>query len=52
MGLYEVLPDSCKAEPYWVEDRGHNDIGETLQCRGEYLKRLRDYLGTLDDNTA
>ncbi|KDO31213.1 hypothetical protein SPRG_03831 [Saprolegnia parasitica CBS 223.65] len=43
-GLYEALPDHCKFEPHWVPHRGHNDIGETRECRAEYIAHLQKYL--------
>ncbi|OQS07431.1 hypothetical protein THRCLA_00542 [Thraustotheca clavata] len=50
-GLYEALPENCKVQPYWVPNRGHNDIGESHECRAEYMARLREYLLYLHDHS-
>ncbi|CAK4620478.1 hypothetical protein LEN26_016305 [Aphanomyces euteiches] len=46
-GLYSALPESSRVEPFWVNNRGHNDIGETAECRPEYLRRLVAYVNAL-----
>ncbi|RHY09648.1 hypothetical protein DYB36_000765 [Aphanomyces astaci] len=46
-GLLQALPVECQAVPYWVPDRGHNDIGETAACRPAYVDHIAAYLETL-----
>ncbi|ETW01294.1 hypothetical protein, variant 1 [Aphanomyces invadans] len=46
-GLHQALPVASQAEPYWVPDRGHNDIGETATCRPGYVQHLAAFLKTL-----
>ncbi|KAF0748916.1 hypothetical protein AaE_007201, partial [Aphanomyces astaci] len=43
-GLLQALPVECQAVPYWVPDRGHNDIGETAACRPAYVEHVAAYL--------
>ena len=48
MGMYEATPDHLKRDPWWVPDRGHNDITEGPGKLVEYVGRLRAFLGSLD----
>lgn len=48
MGMYEAVPDEMKRDPWWVPDRGHNDITEGPGKLAEYVGRLRGFLGSLD----
>lgn len=47
--LYNAVPAQYRAEPWWVSDRGHNDICEGKGRMTEYVKRLRNYLASLED---
>eukprot|EP00980_Cylindrotheca_fusiformis_P030593 scaffold25083_cov117-Cylindrotheca_fusiformis.AAC.1 len=46
--LYNATPDHLKRNPWWVPDRGHNDITEGRGKLAEYLGKLREFLETLD----
>lgn len=48
LGLYEALKEEYKAEPWWVADRGHNDICEDPTSRAEYYNRMRAFLQSLE----
>lgn len=48
MGMYEATPDHHKRDPWWVPDRGHNDITEGPGKLAEYVGRLRIFLASLD----
>mmetsp|Transcript_199 Transcript_199/g.428 ORF Transcript_199/g.428 Transcript_199/m.428 type:complete len:382 (-) Transcript_199:303-1448(-) len=48
MGMYEATPDHLKRDPWWVPDRGHNDITEGPGKLAEYVGRLRRFLDSLD----
>jgi len=47
--LYEALKDDCKREPWWVPDRGHNDIMDGGSHLEEYLRRVKRFLASIDD---
>ena len=46
--LHQAVPTDLKREPWWVPDRGHNDITEGPGKLAEYVGRLRNYFATLD----
>eukprot|EP00934_Nitzschia_sp_Nitz4_P002992 Nitzschia sp. Nitz4//scaffold43_size134323//18578//19801//NITZ4_003280-RA/size134323-augustus-gene-0.231-mRNA-1//-1//CDS//3329551891//2982//frame0 len=46
--LYKAIPAEFKREPWWVPDRGHNDITEGPGKLTQYIGRLRNYLASLD----
>jgi fermentation-respiration switch protein FrsA (DUF1100 family) len=48
MGMYEATPDHHKRDPWWVPDRGQNDITEGPGKLAEYVGRLRIFLASLD----
>jgi fermentation-respiration switch protein FrsA (DUF1100 family) len=48
MALYNATPDHLKRNPWWVPDRGHNDITEGRGKLAEYLVKLREFLASLD----
>lgn len=45
--MYSAIPDPFKAEPWWVADRGHNDITDGPAKLAEYIRRLRAFLVSL-----
>jgi len=47
--LYSAVDPQYRAEPWWVSDRGHNDICEGKGRMTEYVKRLRNYLASLEE---
>ena len=48
MSLYKAVPDHLKRTPWWVPDRGHNDITEGPGKLTEYIGKLREFLESLD----
>jgi fermentation-respiration switch protein FrsA (DUF1100 family) len=46
--LYRAIPPEFQADPWWVPDRGHNDITDGAGKLAEYVRRLRAYLNSLD----
>lgn len=46
--MYHAIPSQYKREPWWVRDRGHNDITDGPGKLGEYIRRLRQFLLSLD----
>lgn len=45
--LHKAVPEDLQREPWWVPDRGHNDITEGPGKLAEYVRRLRAYLESL-----
>eukprot|EP00544_Gedaniella_sp_CCMP2646_P014753 CAMPEP_0202502822 /NCGR_PEP_ID=MMETSP1361-20130828/40062_1 /ASSEMBLY_ACC=CAM_ASM_000849 /TAXON_ID=210615 /ORGANISM="Staurosira complex sp., Strain CCMP2646" /LENGTH=385 /DNA_ID=CAMNT_0049135907 /DNA_START=84 /DNA_END=1238 /DNA_ORIENTATION=+ len=39
--MHNAVPPDLRREPWWVKDRGHNDITEGPGKMAEYLRRLR-----------
>ena len=48
VAMYQAVPDEYKRDPWWVPDRGHNDITEGPGKLAEYVGKLRIFLGTLE----
>jgi len=46
--LHNAVPDHFKRSPWWVPNRGHNDITEGRGKMAEYLAKLREFLDSLD----
>ncbi|CAM9428247.1 unnamed protein product [Scytosiphon promiscuus] len=53
-GIYEAVPEAMRRRPWWVPDRGHNDICEGRRHLREYFARLSAFVRSLerDDNTS
>ncbi|CAB9504427.1 Protein ABHD17C [Seminavis robusta] len=49
VSLHQAVPEHLQREPWWVSDRGHNDITEGPGKLAEYIRRLRNFLMSLDD---
>ena len=49
--MYEAVPREFQRDPWWVPDRGHNDITEGRGKLAEYLQRLRVFLESLEPET-
>jgi fermentation-respiration switch protein FrsA (DUF1100 family) len=47
--MYEAVPEEYRRDPWWVADRGHNDITEGTGKMAEYIHRLRRFLDSLDE---
>lgn len=48
VAMHQAVPDEYKRDPWWVPDRGHNDITEGPGKLAEYVGKLRIFLGTLE----
>ena len=46
--LHQAVPTHLKRDPWWVPNRGHNDITEGPGKLREYIGKLRIFLSTLD----
>lgn len=46
--LYNAVPEDCRYEPWWVPDRGHNDITEGRSKVKEYLEKMKAFIESLD----
>ena len=49
MAMHSAVPSHLQRDPWWVPDRGHNDITEGPGKMAEYLRRLRRFLTELDE---
>mmetsp|Transcript_7607 Transcript_7607/g.16903 ORF Transcript_7607/g.16903 Transcript_7607/m.16903 type:complete len:413 (+) Transcript_7607:262-1500(+) len=45
--LQVAVPDDCRTDPWWVPNKGHNDITDGPAIR-EYLQRLNRFMRSLD----
>ena len=48
VALHNAVPKGYRREPWWVPDRGHNDICEGQSHMNEYIRRLKAFLNSLD----
>ena len=48
VAMHKAVPNHLKRDPWWVPDRGHNDITEGPGKLAEYIGRLRNFLSTLE----
>jgi fermentation-respiration switch protein FrsA (DUF1100 family) len=46
--LHEAVPEDCRRPPWWVKDRGHNDITEGRAKLLEYIQRLKGFFDSLE----
>jgi pimeloyl-ACP methyl ester carboxylesterase len=48
LALQAAVPECCRTEPWWVPNKGHNDI---IDGSGivEYIRRLNAFVRSLDD---
>ena len=46
--LQKAVPPQYRREPWWVTDRGHNDVTEGSGKLAEYIRRIRSFLLGLD----
>jgi fermentation-respiration switch protein FrsA (DUF1100 family) len=47
--LHKAVAPGLRREPWWVPDRGHNDIVEGAGKLAEYIRRIRGFLISLDE---
>jgi abhydrolase domain-containing protein 17 len=47
--LHHAVPEEFRRNPWWVPDRGHNDITEGPGKMAEYIRRLRRFMSDLDE---
>lgn len=45
--LHKAVAPHLRREPWWVADRGHNDITDGPGKLAEYVRRLRGFLNNL-----
>jgi len=48
IGLYEAVKQEYRYEPWWIADRGHNDICDGPGRMQEYAKRVGAFIDALD----
>jgi len=46
-GLYDELPKASRVDPWWVADRGHNDV--LIDNEGEFYVRLFEFFSALEE---
>lgn len=46
--LQDIVPDEFKRPPWWVPNRGHNDITDGVSAMTEYVSRVNNYVDSLD----
>ena len=47
--MHRAVPPQYQRDPWWVPDRGHNDITEGQGKLGEYIRRLRRFMETMEE---
>jgi abhydrolase domain-containing protein 17 len=45
--LHRAVPSNMQRDPWWVSDRGHNDITDGPGKLAEYVRRIRGFLTNL-----
>ncbi|KAL7567039.1 hypothetical protein ACA910_019962 [Epithemia clementina (nom. ined.)] len=48
--MHEAVPREFQRDPWWVPDRGHNDITEGRGKLAEYIQRIRNFVRGLDSS--
>jgi len=48
--LHDAVPEEFRRSPWWVKDRGHNDITEGRAKLLEYIHRLKTFFQGLDED--
>ena len=48
VALHQAVPNHLKRDPWWVPDRGHNDITEGPGKLAEYVGRIRTFMVSLN----
>eukprot|EP00551_Chaetoceros_affinis_P004025 CAMPEP_0203677730 /NCGR_PEP_ID=MMETSP0090-20130426/29296_1 /ASSEMBLY_ACC=CAM_ASM_001088 /TAXON_ID=426623 /ORGANISM="Chaetoceros affinis, Strain CCMP159" /LENGTH=467 /DNA_ID=CAMNT_0050544709 /DNA_START=439 /DNA_END=1842 /DNA_ORIENTATION=- len=46
--LHDAVPEDLKRNPWWVRDRGHNDITDGRAKLIEYVQRLKSFFESLE----
>ena len=49
LGLYDAIKKESRFPPWWIPDRGHNDICEGRGRMSEYIRKLKQFLASLDE---
>ena len=47
--LHDAVPEEFRTPPWWVPDRGHNDITDGRTKLLEYIERVKSFLNRLDE---
>lgn len=50
LALHNAVPKQYQRDPWWVPDRGHNDICEGSRHMSEYVQRIKTFLEALHVN--
>lgn len=48
MALHAAVPDDCKFDPWWVKEKGHNDITDGPDIV-EYMQRMSNFVKSLEE---
>lgn len=48
IALHDAVKPEYRKDPWWVADRGHNDITDGPGKMSEYVRRLKAYLSQLE----
>ncbi len=46
--LHDAVPENLRRSPWWVRDRGHNDITDGRAKLIEYVQRLKSFFESLE----
>lgn len=49
VALQAAVPEDCRTDPWWVPDKGHNDIVDGPNIV-EYIQRLNRFVRSLSDD--
>lgn len=49
--LQRAVPTNLQRDPWWVADRGHNDITDGPGKLAEYVRRVRTFLNSIQTQT-
>jgi fermentation-respiration switch protein FrsA (DUF1100 family) len=50
LDLHRAVPSQFQRHPWWVKDRGHNDITEGPGKLAEYIRRVRSFMNCLEED--
>jgi fermentation-respiration switch protein FrsA (DUF1100 family) len=48
--LHKAVPQEFQRDPWWVPDRGHNDITDGPGKLAEYIRKVRMFLQSIQDD--
>lgn len=50
IGLYEAVREEFRYDPWWIPDRGHNDICEGAGKMSEYIRKISAFLTAIEND--